>query len=218
MTAHTDDDDLAGAGTDGGAGRLGFLVLHGWQNHRPPGHWQHWLAGELARRGHEVDYPQLPDPDDPDLERWLDEFHRHVDALRGRERVVVCHSASVLMWLHAVVRDPERIRADRVLLVAPPSREVCAGFPEVAEFVPPTEVAPESLAAAAGAVRLVAGDDDPYCPGGAAAHYGRALGLDTDVVRGGGHLDLEAGYGAWTSVLDWCLDPSVRVGPRADGV
>lgn len=22
-----------------------FLILHGWQNHRPEGHWQHWLAG-----------------------------------------------------------------------------------------------------------------------------------------------------------------------------
>ena len=38
-----------------------YLILHGWQNHRPEGHWQRWLAGELEARGHVVRYPQLPD-------------------------------------------------------------------------------------------------------------------------------------------------------------
>ena len=45
-----------------------FLILHGWQNHRPKDHWQHWLADRLGELGHQVTYPQLPDPDDPDLE------------------------------------------------------------------------------------------------------------------------------------------------------
>jgi predicted alpha/beta hydrolase family esterase len=67
---------------------------------------------------------------------------------------------------------------------------------------------------AAGDTRLVAGDDDPYCPGGAASHYGRPLGLDTGTVRDGAHLDLDAGYGSWPSILGWCLDPSVRVACR----
>ena len=30
------------------------LILHGWQNHRPAGHWQHVLADELLPR-HGVD-------------------------------------------------------------------------------------------------------------------------------------------------------------------
>ena len=37
------------AGTDGGRR---FLVLHGWQNHRPAGHWQ-WLLAEALRAGGE---------------------------------------------------------------------------------------------------------------------------------------------------------------------
>ncbi|GAB2596171.1 hypothetical protein GCM10027168_31210 [Streptomyces capparidis] len=190
----------------------GFLILHGWQNHRPPGHWQHWLAGELTRLGHPVGYPQLPDADEPDLETWLAESVRHLDALRGRERVVLCHSLSVLVWLHLVARHPGRRLADRVLLVAPPSVAVTASYPEVAGFVPP-RLTPADLAAAAD-TRLVAGDEDEYCAGGAAAHYGAPLGLDTDVVPGGGHLDLTAGYGSWPDVLAWCLDPGTRLGPR----
>lgn len=31
-----------------------FLILHGWQNHRPEGHWQRGLADALAARGHHV--------------------------------------------------------------------------------------------------------------------------------------------------------------------
>ncbi|MFF3690849.1 RBBP9/YdeN family alpha/beta hydrolase [Streptomyces sp. NPDC002187] len=191
-----------------------FLILHGWQNRRPAGHWQHWLAGELAGRGHHVTYPQLPDPDRPDLQSWLGRLGTLLEAqrdTRAHERVVICHSLAVLLWLHAVARAGAR--ADRVLLVAPPSGEVIAGYEEVAGFGGPRATGAQ-VGAAAGSTRLVAGDDDPYCPGGAAEQYGRPLGLATDVVPGGAHLDLDAGYGPWPSVLGWCLDPAARVRAR----
>ncbi|WP_329116985.1 RBBP9/YdeN family alpha/beta hydrolase [Streptomyces sp. NBC_01465] len=188
-----------------------FLILHGWQNHRPEGHWQHWLADELTARGHRVAYPQLPDPDRPDLETWLGRLRTQ---LAEGPDTVVCHSLAVVLWLHAVARGDAA--ADRVLLVAPPSSEVLAGYEEVAGFGGPTATAAQ-VAAASGATRLVAGDDDPYCAGGAADHYGKLLGLETDVVAGGGHLSLDEGYGAWPSVLDWCLDPSVRLAARPAG-
>lgn len=192
-----------------------FLILHGFQNHRPAGHWQHWLADELTALGHHVSYPQLPNPDDPDLEVWLGELHRLLGELQGEERVVICHSLSVLLWLHATARGTGDVRADRVLLVAPPSPQVVGEYPEVATFAPPEVDAPRLHAA--GHTRLVAADNDPYCPGGAAAHYGRPYGLDTDTVPGGAHLDLPAGYGPWPSVLDWCLEPSAPVNPRSAG-
>ncbi len=63
-------------------------------------------------------------------------------------------------------------------------------------------------AAAASYTRVVGGDDDPYCPGGAAAVYADPLGLPADVLPGQAHLDLDAGYGPWPSVFDWCLAES----------
>ncbi|NBM16461.1 alpha/beta hydrolase [Streptomyces sp. GC420] len=200
-----------------------FLILHGWQNHRPEGHWEHWLARELTRLGHRVHYPQLPDPDDPDLDTWLAELERHLAALReggtrptndSGERVVVCHSLAVLLWLHAIARSTPDIDVDRVLLVSPPSGPVTAQYPEIAGFALSE---PARSGPAGTRIRLVAGDNDPYCPEGAAVVYGGPLGLDTDVVPGGAHLDLEAGYGPWPSVLAWCLDPSVRVTGRVAG-
>ena len=59
--------------------------------------------------------------------------------------------------------------------------------------------------------RIVAGDDDPYCPGGAADVYAARYGIDIDLVPGAGHLDVTAGYGPWPSALGWCLDPSTRM-------
>ncbi len=185
-----------------------FLILHGWQNHRPAAHWQHWLADRLTDLGHEVAYPQLPEPDDPDLERWLAELDALLEELAGRRITVVCHSLACLLWLHAVARDGFlSTPVDRVLLVAPPAPEVLLEYPEVAEFAPPGP-GPARPAEAASYTRVVATDSDPYCPRGAATAYAEPLGLPADMLPGQGHLDLDAGYGSWPSMLDWCLDPS----------
>ncbi|MEU6376702.1 alpha/beta hydrolase [Streptomyces sp. NPDC046909] len=187
-----------------------YLILHGWQNHRPEGHWQHWLADRLAELGHEVTYPQLPEPDDPDLEVWLGELARH---LEQRPDVVLAHSLSAVLWLHAVSRGiVKEGYVERVLLVGPPSPTVLAQYPEVAEFAPP----PLEFALP-GPTLLVAGDDDPYCAGGARAVYGDPLGLPTTLLPGAAHLDLDAGYGSWPSVLEWCLDPETEFTVRGEG-
>ncbi|MEV0177164.1 alpha/beta hydrolase [Streptomyces sp. NPDC050803] len=183
-----------------------YLILHGWQNHRPEGHWQHWLAGQLTELGHQVTYPQLPDPDDPELDVWLAELERHLDGVE----VVVAHSLSVALWLHAVARGlPGLDAVERVLLVAPPSDAVIRSNPEIAGFaLPPLEFG------LPGPTRLVAGDNDPYCAEGADRLYGDPLGLPADVLSGAGHLDLDAGYGPWPAVLAWCLDLTAGFTPR----
>lgn len=186
-----------------------FLLLHGWQNRRPTAHWQHWLADELAALGAQVLYPQLPEPDEPVLSDWLVDLRRHVAAMRGEEKVLVAHSLAVMLWWTAALSDAP-VAADRVLLVAPPSPAFLRQQ-AVAEFVPDgmetRRVDPRVLRR----VRIVASDNDPYCPGGAADLYAAKHRVDIDVVPGAAHLNVEAGYGPWPSVLDWCLRPSARI-------
>ena len=196
-----------------------FLLLHGWQNRRPAAHWQSWLAGQLRERGHVADHPQLPDPDAPSLPGWLEALDAGLARLAEGEgeRVVLAHSLGCLLWLHAAGR-PGGVGApvDRVLLVSPPDLAVLTGIPEVAGFAAPSVDAGQ-VAAAAASTRVVAGDDDPYSHTGAHDGVLRPLGLDdlaVDVVPGGGHLDLGAGYGDWPSVLAWCEDPTTRLVPR----
>jgi predicted alpha/beta hydrolase family esterase len=185
-----------------------FLLLHGWENHRPPGHWQWWLAEELRRRGEQVLYPQLPDPDSPRLSTWTEILHAELAQLGDGERIVVAHSLGATLWLSAAAALSRDQQVGRVVLVSPPSPTVLGRYAVVEEF------ARAPLASGTADTRLVYSDNDPYCPEGATTLLA-GLHLDTDLIAGGGHLNPDSGYGAWPAMLAWCLDPATRVSGRS---
>jgi predicted alpha/beta hydrolase family esterase len=117
--------------------------------------------------------------------------------------VVVCHSLACVLWFHHA-RRADGHRIDRVLLVAPPSESVDSD--DLHGFFP-LEVEPSDVERAASVTRLVCSDNDPYCPEGAANAYGEPLGIDTELIRGAGHINPEAGYGPWYDIERWCLAP-----------
>jgi uncharacterized protein len=184
-----------------------FLLVHGVENRRPPAHWQHWLAEGLRRRREVVLYPQLPDPDAPKLEAWLELIRAELVQLGSGERVVLCHSLGALAWLHLAARLTKEERVQRVLLVSPPSPDVL--WPEVAEFTPPPALTAASLRAASDNTRIVCSDADPYCPEGAAARYADPLDLAVDQIPGAGHISVDDGFGPWPAALEWCLHGTV---------
>ena len=181
-----------------------FVLLHGWQNHREPDHWHHWLCDRLVDRGYAVRYPQLPDPDDPSLEAWLAAYVTELDACGDAEVTVVCHSLSVPTWLQAVARRrvPD---VENVILVAPPSAQVLTEL-GLSPFI--WTPSGQNSVGARSAAALVVGPDDPYCPGGPDEQYVRPLGITKIVIPSGGHLSTPEGYGPWPQMLDWCLHPS----------
>lgn len=188
-----------------------FLILHGWGNFRPPGHWQHELAAALRERGERVVYPQLPDAQEPNLSAWREAAAAALaEASDGGARVtVIAHSLSAMLWLGARPDDTGAgSSVDRVLLTAPPSPGYLRENPEVAAFAAlrPTRPAAET--------RIVASDADPCNPEGALAVYAEPLGIPLTTIPGGGHLTPASGYGTWPSVLDWCLDPAATIVPR----
>ena len=178
---------------------MSFLILHGLYG-SGPGHWQTWLAGRLRERGSLVSYPELPEPDAPRLDRWLEALDSEL-ALQRDGLVVLCHSLACVLWLQYAHRGGAQ-RAERVLLVAPPSPSV--KLPGAQGFFP-LSVEPEEAARAAGSTRIVATDNDPYCPEGAEQLYGEPLALPVCLVRGGGHINTDAGYGPWPEVERWAL-------------
>jgi predicted alpha/beta hydrolase family esterase len=208
----------------------GFLLLHGWQNRRPADHWQHLLADELRGRGLAVRYPQLPSPDEPDLAEWEAAVRSEHAALGlGPGPVtVVCHSLSTLLWLR-IQAGARPLAADRVALVSPPSPELIAGQDAVHAFVDggggDGEASGEAGGEATGAESratllfdgrllgtgavgdsvVVAGDDDPWLPLGLGDTWRGRLDGRQVVVRGGGHLTPDAGFGAWPAMTAWAL-------------
>ncbi len=179
-----------------------FLILHGLQGSGPD-HWQGWIAPRLARAGAKVSFPALPQPEAPRLAAWLGALDAELERLAGPAPLtLLCHSLGAVLWLHRARTLPARVTpVDRVVLVAPPSAS--AAIPEIAEFVP-VDVDRAAVARAARATRIVCADADPYCPEGAAELYGAPLGLPVDLIPGGGHLNVDAGFGPWPALEAWC--------------
>lgn len=197
----------------------GFLLLHGWQNRRPADHWQHLLADELRGRGLAVRYPQLPSPDEPDLAAWEAAVRSEHAALGPGPVTVVCHSLSTLLWLR-IQAGARPLAADRVALVSPPSPELIAGQDAVHAFVDGGADSSDADAGArdallfdgrllgTGAVGdsvVVAGDDDPWLPLGLGDTWRGRLDGRQVVVRGGGHLTPDSGFGEWPAMTAWAL-------------
>jgi predicted alpha/beta hydrolase family esterase len=155
----------------------------------------------LHAAGRETHRPQFTDLDQPDLADWLPALRATLADLPPDGYDVVAHSLGAVLWLHHVADPGSAARAARVLLVAPPSPRTA--IEEIAPFFPPPMDVDTVRHGADGTV-LVAGDDDPYLPEGIAAAYGVPLKIPVTVVPGGGHLNIDAGYGEWPAVLDWC--------------
>lgn len=181
------------------SGQRSFLILHGWGGSGPE-HWQSWLADRLRAAGETVRFPALPDPDDPQLDAWLTVLRAELAALTG-ERVVLCHSLAVLLWLH-YARQPDAGPADRLLLVAPPGPSV--NNAQVATFFP-APLDREALRFSARSILLVCSDADPFCPEQAPKIYGEPLGLALHrLPSAAGHINVAAGFGPWPWVEQWC--------------
>ena len=181
------------------------VIVPGWHGAEPE-HWQSWLTDQLRADGREVRVPQLPDVEKPKLDEWLAALGDALAGLPEGQFDVVAHSLGAVLWLHHVSRISVSRIADaphpaRVALVAPPSPHT--SIPEIAGFFPPPLDVDVVRHASEGTV-LVAGDVDPYIPEGIADAYARPLKIATTVIPGGGHLNVDSGYGPWPAVLDWC--------------
>ena len=187
-----------------------FLIVHGVENHRPPGHWQYHVAETLRADREIVIYPQFPDADAPQLESWVVLLRAELEQLGSGERIVICHSLGCLLWFHHVVGASPHQAVDRVLLVSPPSPTIL--WPAIEHFSPPAQLDGDHLRRAANAgTRIVASANDPYCPESARSLYAAPLGVDIDVLPTGGHLSEPEGYGPWPSVVAWCREATTRV-------
>ena len=176
------------------------MVIPGWQG-SGDGHWQTWLEEQLQAAGRDTRRPAFADLDNPDPLDWLGALLMTLVDLPDDGFDVVAHSLGAVLWLHHVVASNDSPRPARVALVAPPSPRTTV--PEIAAFFPPPLDVDAVRHAADGTV-LIAGDDDPYLPEGIAAAYGLPLKIATTVVPGGGHINVESGYGEWPAMLDWC--------------
>lgn len=180
---------------------MAFLLLHGLDG-SGPAHWQTWLAAQLRERGHHVAYPALPQADAPRLDRWLAALQGELEALPAAQTTVLCHSLGCLLWLHYAARRPA-VAVARALLVAPPQPDV-EDPPSVGFRPTPADAA--GVSAASNETLLVCSTDDPNCPPETSRRLAREARIPLLWVEAGGHINADAGFGAWPTLEAWCLD------------
>jgi predicted alpha/beta hydrolase family esterase len=185
--------------------RPSFLILHGLENYRPPGHWQYWLATQLERSRYRVFYPALPGPDSPSLAAWTAALHTLLTRMDSEERVVICHSLACLLWFHVAPALGANEYVERLLLVSPPASHQLPG--NAATFGSASFDLAAVRSSVRSEIRIVCSDSDPYNRPGAHGLYAQPLGTSATVLNGAGHITPADGYGPWPSLQAWCADP-----------
>lgn len=175
-----------------------IVIVYGYDG-SGPGHWQRWLADELARRGIPHAFPELPDPAAPRKDAWVRTLAEVVDALAPEPVVFVCHSLGCWAVDHLLAeRRPANVCA--ALLVAPPSPFLL--FEPVESFLPPPRLQ-AAWAPLAAHTLVVGSDNDDFTTAEEFAAVAAALGAGCRMLPGAGHINVAAGYGPWPFALEW---------------
>ncbi len=172
---------------------------------RTPAHWLWPLAEQLREREVPVQYPLLPQCTAPHLDAWRDVVLQELEMLGDGERVVVAHSLGTVLWGLVGADLPERLKATRVLLVAPPTPHELVD--SVATFHCDDAVMGAGAAAGAGAVTVVGRESDPHRTQ-SLADLTRGWAATVHELPGAGHLNPADGHGPWPWALEWALGAS----------
>lgn len=169
------------------------LILHGWGGSDTP-HWQSYLAAEIARNYGVVSFPLLEDKEFPDKSEWLAQLGEHLQTFQPT--VVVCHSLANTLWFHACNEAFIKSDIEHLLLVAPPS--LTCQIEELKTFFPAQ--VPKELHAKN--VKLIVSDNDPYMTLEEAQKLQKDLDVEMQVIKDGGHLNSDSGYGEWSEIVE----------------
>nr|WP_295774654.1 alpha/beta hydrolase [Rhodoferax sp.] len=157
-----------------------LVIVPGWRD-SGPGHWQTLWADQIpgAVRVQQDDWIT------PSRKAWITSITQTILAQPGPV-VVAAHSLGCIATTHLPAEATARIQG--ALLVAPADperRSVLADFAPV-----PYQSLPYRSV-------LVASSNDPYCPVRTAGAYARAWGSEFVRLQNAGHVNVEAGFGAW---------------------
>lgn len=172
-------------------------------------------AASLRSSGHQVLYPQFPNPDTPEPNEWQDLLRQEakmLDEIQGGEKILVAHSLGTINFIYGALAEIFSNPFDRVLLVAPPDpimtseAEGIRGDPiDLSNplIKPMVHKHTKSLT-------VIASDNDRWLPRGVEI-YKEPLGVEPIVYPGAGHFSLDDGWGEWPGLIRW-----IETGNEAD--
>lgn len=152
-------------------------------------------------------FPQLPEASRPDFSYWMGLLHLDMHLLPPGKTTVIAHSLGAWLWI-AYATGRKAIHADRVLLVAPPSREWLQKSPQLRGV--PSHLFTSRLPRMNKATQLLESQGDPLCSPTDLKALAEELSLPLTMLPGSaGHINETSGYGSWPAILEWTCNTEV---------
>ncbi len=179
------------------------VMIHGAYG-SPQENWFPWLLAELKSQGLDAYLPGFPTPEGQTLDAWRDVFVERVGRLDD-STILIGHSLGVGFILN-LLEEAESpvlgcflVSAFVGLLGLPEFDAVNASFVD-------RKFDWQRIKRNAGHVRVYNGDNDPYVPLSRGADIATHLGVNLQVIKGGGHINASAGYTTFPRLLGDVLD------------
>lgn len=166
------------------------VILHGTGNN-PEDNWFRWLDKELTLMGYKVWVPELPDADEPDLDKYSDYFFNQNDWEFNEETVLIGHSSGCSAIMRILEDLGQDLKVDKAIMVA--------GFVGDVDYPPNKHLKGfqydfEKIKNSVKEIILIHSDDDPYVD----IKYGQELEEKLDaklvVIKGQKHFSVSS-YG-----------------------
>lgn len=88
------------------------IIIHGFKG-KPDTNWKPWLKKELETRGFNVEVPEMPNTEHPDVSEWVNKLNKTVGKMDGEQVYLIGHSLgciTILKYLEALSED-QKIKA-----------------------------------------------------------------------------------------------------------
>lgn len=166
-----------------------IYIIHGWSG-SSTSDWMPWLRDALEKEGLSVSVPDMPDPDNPKMERWVD-FLTALAANADTDTYFVGHS----MGCQAIVRYlsalPENVRIGGAIFVAPVHKTIKNMSESESDIAGPwlnTPILWDKIRLHSNSFVVVYSDNDPYIPSEDAELFGKNLGARLVLDPNRGHF------------------------------
>lgn len=200
-----------------------YLILHGSFG-SPEENWFTWAKLKLEQEGNVVycpalavdDFDSLRKDDNPrqNLKTWLEMIQPIINQIehQGEPATIIAHSISPAFALSLMDANP-KLRLEKLIAVSPflhhgrasemwQFKKVNDSFLSAAEDIIADELKLKDINSRINQAIVIYGDDDPYVETEQSLEYAQLLNARVVEVKGGGHLNAEAGYTEFLEILN----------------
>jgi len=177
------------------------FIIHGWEGHPKEG-WFPWLKNKLEEKGIEVQVPQMPNAETPEIDEWVP-FIQNLVGEPDEDTYFVGHSMGVQTFLRYIASIDKKVGGAVAVagfftlknLSSPEEENIAKSWLE-------TPIDTEKVKNNCGAITAIFSDDDPWVGLENVKMFEDRLNAKTLIFEKRGHLSEEHGVMELQPVFD----------------